>query len=87
MCDSENTDVYFYLMTVYTGLRRDGGTQSNVNFIVGGEDCDSGVRVLSDGLSQVTLLCRIFIFENKYTIVVWKYQHFLLILNNYNVLN
>ena len=61
MCDSENTDVYFYLMTVYTGLRRDGGTQSNVNFIVGGEDCDSGVRVLSDGLSQVTLPCRIFI--------------------------
>lgn len=53
MCDSENTDAYFYLLTVYTGLRRDGGTKSNVNFIVGGEDGDTGVRVLSDGFMTV----------------------------------
>lgn len=53
LCDSENTDAYFYLLTVYTGLRRDGGTKSNVNFIVGGEDGDTGVRVLSDGFMTV----------------------------------
>ncbi|XP_062611722.1 uncharacterized protein LOC134273545 [Saccostrea cucullata] len=52
LVDSENSDAYFYLITVQTGLRRDGGTKSNVNFIIGGEDGDSGVRILSDGYTQ-----------------------------------
>lgn len=38
---------------VYMGLWCDGGIKFNVNFIVGGEDGDIGVRVFSDGFMTV----------------------------------
>nr|XP_034336032.1 polycystic kidney disease protein 1-like 2 [Crassostrea gigas] len=48
LSDHRPAHVYFYLISVHTGLRRDAGTKSNVQFIVTGELCDSGIRVLDD---------------------------------------
>ena len=36
-------------MSVVTGLRAKAETESRVNFILAGEDEDTGVRLLSDG--------------------------------------
>lgn len=48
LSDHTTSHVYFYLISVHTGLRRDAGTKSNVQFIVTGDLCDSGIRVLND---------------------------------------
>lgn len=50
-------DNYFYLLTVQTGMRRGAGTKSNVNFVLVGNEEDSGIRVLSDGIKEVCLIC------------------------------
>ncbi|XP_061191553.1 uncharacterized protein LOC133199700 [Saccostrea echinata] len=47
LCDNGENDIYFYMITVYTGMRRGAATMSNVNFILSGEDEDSGIRILS----------------------------------------
>jgi hypothetical protein len=47
--DNHVGDSHYYLMTVYTGLRRCAGTQSTVRFILTGKDGHSKVRLLSDG--------------------------------------
>ncbi|XP_052071968.1 uncharacterized protein LOC127710241 [Mytilus californianus] len=52
LCDNQKSAEYFYLISVYTGLRPGSGTKSNVSFILGGEDGDSGVRLLNDGTSE-----------------------------------
>ncbi|XP_060073663.1 polycystin-1-like protein 2 [Ylistrum balloti] len=49
LCDSDSTDNSFYLLTIHTSMRRGSGTKSNVNFVVGSDDMDTGVRILSDG--------------------------------------
>ena len=56
LCGNQKSGNYFYLISVYTGLRPGSGTKSNVSFILGGEDHDSGIRLLSDGVSEVTLI-------------------------------
>lgn len=53
LADSEATDRYFYLITVHTGFRRGSGTKSNVCFVLSGEDNDTGVRLLTDGITEV----------------------------------
>ena len=55
LCDSDSSDEYFYLITVHTGLRKGAGTKSLVNFVLTGEDEDSGVRILSDGIREVSV--------------------------------
>lgn len=62
LCDNQKSAEYFYLISVYTGLRPGSGTKSNVSFILGGEDGDSGVRLLNDGTSEV----RFFLTFTKY---------------------
>ncbi|XP_033737951.1 uncharacterized protein LOC117325653 isoform X2 [Pecten maximus] len=52
LCDSDSEDRYFYLITVHTGLRRGAGTKSLVNFVLAGEEMDTGVRIMSDGDKQ-----------------------------------
>ncbi|XP_021376367.1 uncharacterized protein LOC110465104 isoform X2 [Mizuhopecten yessoensis] len=52
LCDSDSEDRYFYLITVHTGLRGGAGTKSLVNFVLAGEEMDTGVRLLSDGDKQ-----------------------------------
>ncbi|KAL5019308.1 hypothetical protein ScPMuIL_005030 [Solemya velum] len=52
LADNEDADVYFYLITVYTGIRKGSGTTSNVNCMLVGEHGESGMRVLSDGINQ-----------------------------------
>ncbi|XP_055955095.1 polycystic kidney disease protein 1-like 2 [Patella vulgata] len=42
-------DKYFYLITVYTGLRKNAGTQSGIHFVLAGEYGDTGARSLYDG--------------------------------------
>ena len=49
LTDNHVKDSHFYLMTVYTGLRRGAGTRSNVGFILTGHKGNTGVRQLSDG--------------------------------------
>ncbi|OWF39368.1 Polycystic kidney disease protein 1-like 2 [Mizuhopecten yessoensis] len=49
LCDIDSTDQHFYLMTVHTAMRRGAGTESNVSFVVGSDDKDSGVKILSNG--------------------------------------
>uniref|UniRef100_A0A8W8NH22 PLAT domain-containing protein n=1 Tax=Magallana gigas TaxID=29159 RepID=A0A8W8NH22_MAGGI len=52
LSDHTTSHVYFYLISVHTGLRRDAGTKSNVQFIVTGDLCDSGIRVLNDRMTK-----------------------------------
>lgn len=47
LCDNGENDVCYYMITVYTGMRRGSATMSNVNFIIVGEEEDSGIRLLS----------------------------------------
>ena len=53
LCDNKETDEYFYMVAVHTGLRLGAGTKSNVCFILAGEADDSGMRLLSDGERKV----------------------------------
>ena len=56
LMDHDGEDQYFYLLTVHTGMRRGAGTNSNVGFILAGNEDDSGIRNLSDGIKQVILI-------------------------------
>ena len=47
--DNHVNDHHFYLMTVYTGMRRSAGTKSNVQFVLKGKNGTSRVRQLKDG--------------------------------------
>ncbi|VDI23342.1 Hypothetical predicted protein [Mytilus galloprovincialis] len=50
LVDNFVDDTYYYLVTVYTGMKRGAGTKSRIGFIVHGQDEDTGIRELSDGL-------------------------------------
>ncbi|XP_061194795.1 uncharacterized protein LOC133202955 [Saccostrea echinata] len=50
--DTDGADTNFYLLTVYTGMRKGAGTLSNVNFVVSGDEADTGIRSLSDGVRK-----------------------------------
>ncbi|KAJ8298359.1 hypothetical protein KUTeg_024890 [Tegillarca granosa] len=52
LADSDESDNYFYLITVHTGLRRGAGTKSKVYFVLSGEKADTGVRTLTDGINE-----------------------------------
>ena len=41
------------MVKVYTGIRPGAGTKSKVAFVVSGDEMDSGVRELSDGIRKV----------------------------------
>jgi hypothetical protein len=62
LCDNGENDGYFYMLTVYTGMRRGSATTSNVNFILAGEEDDSGIRVMSDSYCSVSSIRS----ENQY---------------------
>ncbi|XP_052262941.1 uncharacterized protein LOC127866462 [Dreissena polymorpha] len=47
--DNLPTDNYHYQLSVYTGMKKDAATKSNVSFIISGEERDTGVRRLFDG--------------------------------------
>ena len=47
--DNLMMDKYFYLISVYTGLRKNSGTRSNISFVLAGDSGDTGVRQLTDG--------------------------------------
>lgn len=55
LCDSDSEDKYFYLVTVHTGMRRGAGTNSLIHFVLAGDEMDTGVRVLSDGIREVMI--------------------------------
>ncbi|XP_046352080.2 uncharacterized protein LOC124132273 isoform X1 [Haliotis rufescens] len=52
MADNYKGDSYYYLLTIHTGMVRHGGTQSKIGFCIAGEDEDTGVRMLSDGVRE-----------------------------------
>ncbi|KAK3103729.1 hypothetical protein FSP39_021426, partial [Pinctada imbricata] len=49
LCDTDSSDDYFYMITVFTCIWRKSGTKSQVYFVLSGDKDDSGVRILSDG--------------------------------------
>ena len=51
--DNLPTDDYHYQLSVTTGMKKNGGTASNISFIISGETCDTGVRRLFDGKRKV----------------------------------
>ncbi|XP_041363560.1 polycystic kidney disease protein 1-like 2 [Gigantopelta aegis] len=50
--DNFHEDTYFYLITVYTGMIRQGGTRSRIEFNISGEKGDTGIRALTDGVRK-----------------------------------
>ncbi|XP_061167318.1 uncharacterized protein LOC133176177 [Saccostrea echinata] len=52
LADSDATDNYFYLISVHTGMRRGAGTKSNVSFVLMGEEQNTEVRQLTDGITK-----------------------------------
>ncbi|XP_062613252.1 location of vulva defective 1-like [Saccostrea cucullata] len=48
LSDHSAEHVYFYMISVFTGVRRGAGTRSNVHFILTGDYGDSGIRALND---------------------------------------
>ena len=53
LADNFPEDSYFYVIKVFTGMRAGAGTRSRVCFVIGGEEVDTGIRVLSDGVRKV----------------------------------
>ena len=51
--DNLPTDTYHYQITVNTGVRKNAGTKSKVNFILSGDEGDTGCRRLTDGKRKV----------------------------------
>ena len=45
-----------YQITVITGVRSRAGTVSNIQFILSGDQHDTGVRKLSDGINKVVYM-------------------------------
>lgn len=81
--DHDVKDNYFYLLTVQTGMRRGAGTKSNVNFVLVGNEEDSGIRILSDGIKEVCLICIQYSFFFKdaiHSIISLFIQYFILFL-------
>ncbi|CAI9718481.1 kidney disease 1-like 2 [Octopus vulgaris] len=52
LCDNKINDTNFYLITVFTGLKADSGTLSNICFILCGEKNTSATRCLNDGIHK-----------------------------------
>ncbi|XP_052832826.1 polycystic kidney disease protein 1-like 2 [Octopus bimaculoides] len=52
LCDNKINDTDFYLITVFTGLKADSGTLSNICFILCGEKNTSATRCLNDGIHK-----------------------------------
>ncbi|VDI61169.1 Hypothetical predicted protein [Mytilus galloprovincialis] len=50
LIDNFMDDTYYYLVTVYTGMRRGAGTKSRIGFIIHGKDGSTGIRELYDGV-------------------------------------
>ena len=49
---------YFYEIIVYTGSRKDAGTDSNVKFILSGENADTNIKCLTNNDSNRKILRR-----------------------------
>ena len=56
MLDNNPRDQYFYMISVYTGMRAESGTKSRVGFTLVGENGDTGIRQMADGLKKVRFL-------------------------------
>ncbi|GAB1610844.1 hypothetical protein Ahia01_001370900, partial [Argonauta hians] len=52
LCDNKVNDSHFYLITVFTGLKVDSGTTSNICFTLCGEENTVSTRCLSDGIHR-----------------------------------
>ncbi|XP_045214928.2 uncharacterized protein LOC123565009 [Mercenaria mercenaria] len=50
LSDNFSEDNYFYVIKVFTGMRPGAGTRSRICMVICGEEMDSGVRELYDGV-------------------------------------
>lgn len=53
LTDNFAEDNYFYVLKVVTGMRPGAGTKSKVCLVVTGDEMDTGVRELNDGVRKV----------------------------------
>ena len=53
LTDNHLDDEHHYEVHVYTGFRRNAGTDSKISMIVAGTKSDSGIRKLEDGVRKV----------------------------------
>ena len=53
LTDNHSDDEHHYEVHVYTGFRRNAGTDSKISMIVAGTKSDSGIRKLEDGVRKV----------------------------------
>lgn len=53
LTDNFAEDTYFYVLKVVTGIRPGAGTRSKVSLVISGDEMDSGVRELTDGVRKV----------------------------------
>ncbi|UJR18699.1 hypothetical protein I4U23_005606 [Adineta vaga] len=51
--DNHREDEYFYQIIVFTGQRKDAGTNSNVHFVIHGDDDDTTIRTFVDPHRQI----------------------------------
>jgi polycystin 1L2 len=68
--DTDGGDAYFYLMSVHTGMRKGAGTLSNVNFVVSGDEADTGIRSLSDGIRKVYVQVIYIINDSQIPVII-----------------
>lgn len=77
MADNFVDDTYYYLLTVYTGMRNGAGTRSRIGFILSGSDGDTGIRELYDGVRRVnTLLSNLFTIQQNNIFQYFKHYIF-----------
>ena len=60
--DNMITDQNFYIIKVFTGMRRGAGTASRIAFILTGQKGESGSRELFDGIRKVYLYTTTFVY-------------------------
>ena len=53
LVDNDPEDQYYYMVTVYTSIRGGAGTESHIGVTIAGENGDTGIRQLSDGMRKV----------------------------------
>jgi len=51
--DNFAEDNYFYVVKVVNGMRPSSGTRSKISFVLTGDEMDTGVRELNDGVRKV----------------------------------
>lgn len=53
LSDNREYDKYYYEIIVFTGQRKDSGTESKVHFVIGGDQDETQIRIFSDSNRKI----------------------------------